>query len=67
MSEQKFYMVRPPLNPPPTITIQKTEPNSKTHKFVRMMPNTNGNHIEEWVPIEDYDRYLKVYQKNEVK
>lgn len=63
--KQKFYMVRHHRPSPPPISIQKKEPDSETYKFLRMWPSENDSHIEEWVPIEEYDEYLKAYQKKE--
>ena len=66
MSEQKFYLVRDGAGTSKVaFSIIKEEPDPRKFKFLRIYP-TNSQ-VEEWVPIEEYDNLVKLYEKDDGK
>jgi hypothetical protein len=63
MSEQKFYLVRDGAGTSKVaFSIIKEKPDPSKFKFLRINPS--NSHVEEWVPIEEYDNPVKPYEKD---
>ena len=62
---QKFYLVRDYSSTPGSVSILKAAPDPEQFKFLRMYPPEEE--LEEWVPIQMYDFYVKHYNLGENK
>jgi hypothetical protein len=60
--EQQLYLVREFNGIQPSVSILKFAPDPEKFKFLRMYPPDEK--MEEWVPIEMYDRYVKMMNRD---